>query len=103
MPAEGWHVTLAFLGDVPGARVAGLLSALGPVVAGTPALTLQLAGGGRFGSRLDGFFHRHRLLRQYQRALVAAGGEEQQRSRCQRNQDGVSMGDLHAPSIAIGG
>lgn len=51
MLAEGWHVTLAFLGDVPGARVAGLLSALGPVVAGTPPLTLQLAGAGRFGNR----------------------------------------------------
>ncbi|MSW64082.1 MAG: RNA 2',3'-cyclic phosphodiesterase [Actinobacteria bacterium] len=45
------HVTLAFLGDVPRARLSGLLPALGPAVAGSPPVTLQLTGAGRFGSR----------------------------------------------------
>lgn len=45
------HVTLAFLGEVPGARVAGLLGALGPVAAGSRAPDLQLTGAGTFGRR----------------------------------------------------
>ncbi|MCO7222562.1 RNA 2',3'-cyclic phosphodiesterase [Klenkia sp. PcliD-1-E] len=45
------HVTLAFLGEVPGARVAGLLAALGPVAAGSHAPELRLAGAGTFGRR----------------------------------------------------
>ncbi|WP_268247932.1 RNA 2',3'-cyclic phosphodiesterase [Klenkia taihuensis] len=45
------HITLAFLGEVPGARVAGLLGALGPVAAGAPPATLQLTGAGTFGRR----------------------------------------------------
>lgn len=49
MAPESWHVTLAFLGEVPGSQIAGLLSALGPVVAGAPPMTLQLGGAGRFG------------------------------------------------------
>ena len=40
-----------FLGDVPAARLASLTAAVGSAVAGTPALSLQLAGGGRFGAR----------------------------------------------------
>lgn len=48
---ESFHVTLAFLGDVPRARFAGLIGALGPVVAGAPPMTLQLDGAGRFGRR----------------------------------------------------
>jgi 2'-5' RNA ligase len=35
---------------VPEDRVQPLLAAAGPAVAGTPPMTLQLAGGGRFGS-----------------------------------------------------
>jgi 2'-5' RNA ligase len=46
-----WHLTLLFLGAVPDAAVDPLVTAAGPAVAGTPALRLQLAGGGRFGSR----------------------------------------------------
>lgn len=48
---DSWHVTLAFLGDVPGSRLAGLLSALGPVIAGAPPMTVQVTGAGRFGRR----------------------------------------------------
>ena len=40
-----------FLGDVPAPRLAPLTAAVGAAVAGAPALSLQLAGGGRFGSR----------------------------------------------------
>ena len=40
-----------FLGDVPAPLLAPLTAAVAPAVAGTPALSLQLAGGGRFGSR----------------------------------------------------
>ncbi len=45
------HLTLAFLGEVPHARLAGLLAALGPAVAGSPPVTVRLTGAGRFGSR----------------------------------------------------
>jgi 2'-5' RNA ligase len=50
-PSSRWHLTLLFLGDVPAARLAPLTAAVGPAVAGTPPLALQLAGAGRFGSR----------------------------------------------------
>jgi 2'-5' RNA ligase len=46
-----WHLTLVFLGDVPARLLTPLSTAVAPAVAGTPALTLQLAGAGRFGSR----------------------------------------------------
>jgi 2'-5' RNA ligase len=48
---ERWHLTLLFLGTVPADRVPPLVAALGAAVAGTPPLTLRLAGAGRFGSR----------------------------------------------------
>jgi 2'-5' RNA ligase len=49
-PADRWHLTLLFLGAVPEECVPPLVAAVGPVVAGTPAMTLRLTGGGRFGS-----------------------------------------------------
>jgi RNA 2',3'-cyclic 3'-phosphodiesterase len=39
-----------FLGDVPEGRVRPLVEAAAPAVAAAPAMTLRLAGGGRFGS-----------------------------------------------------
>ncbi|MFQ1003520.1 RNA 2',3'-cyclic phosphodiesterase [Modestobacter sp. SSW1-42] len=48
---ERWHLTLVFLGDVPAPLLAPLTAAVGAAVAGTPPLSLQLAGAGRFGSR----------------------------------------------------
>ena len=45
-----WHLTLLFLGAVPDDRVPPLTVAAGTVVAGAPAMTLRLAGTGRFGS-----------------------------------------------------
>lgn len=41
---------MLFLGDVPADRVPALVDAAGPAVAAAPAMTLRLAGGGRFGS-----------------------------------------------------
>jgi 2'-5' RNA ligase len=48
---ERWHLTLLFLGTVPTDRVPALIDALEQAVRGTPAMTLRLARGGRFGSR----------------------------------------------------
>ena len=47
---DRWHLTLLFLGAVPDDRVSPLVDAAAPAVGGTPAMTLRLAGGGRFGS-----------------------------------------------------
>lgn len=46
-----WHLTLVFLGDVAADLVSPLTTAVAPAVAATPAMSLQLAGAGRFGSR----------------------------------------------------
>jgi 2'-5' RNA ligase len=48
IPPSRWHLTLLFLGDVPAHLLAPLTTAVAPAVAGTPPLTLQLAGAGRF-------------------------------------------------------
>ncbi|MGZ4606354.1 MAG: RNA 2',3'-cyclic phosphodiesterase [Blastococcus sp.] len=47
---DRWHLTLLFLGTVPDARLPDVLAAAGPALAGTPPMSLRLAGGGRFGS-----------------------------------------------------
>jgi 2'-5' RNA ligase len=47
---DRWHLTLLFLGDVPADRVPELIDVAAPAVAAAPAMTLRLAGGGRFGS-----------------------------------------------------
>jgi 2'-5' RNA ligase len=48
-PAERWHVTLAFLGEVADERRADVERALTDIPASGP-FTLRLAGGGRFGN-----------------------------------------------------
>ncbi|MDR3034135.1 MAG: RNA 2',3'-cyclic phosphodiesterase, partial [Kitasatospora sp.] len=47
----GWHLTLAFLGEVPADEVPALEHALARVAGGHPAHRLRLAGGGTFGQR----------------------------------------------------
>jgi 2'-5' RNA ligase len=47
---DRWHLTLLFLGTVPGADVPAVVAAAGQPVSATPPMTLRLAGGGRFGS-----------------------------------------------------
>ncbi len=80
-PAERWHVTLAFLGDVEPERLPDVERALDGVPPGEP-LRLRMAGGGSFGrgrtavlwagldGDLDGLTALHGGIR---RALTAAG------------------------------
>jgi 2'-5' RNA ligase len=49
---ERWHLTLCFLGEVPDGRVAAVESSVGRKVARHGALSLRLAGAGRFGRRV---------------------------------------------------
>ncbi|MEV7021644.1 RNA 2',3'-cyclic phosphodiesterase [Kitasatospora sp. NPDC093558] len=49
---EGWHLTLAFLGQVSEDRLPELEAALAAVAQAHPAHRLRIAGGGRFGDRV---------------------------------------------------
>ncbi|AUG79170.1 Putative 2'-5' RNA ligase [Kitasatospora sp. MMS16-BH015] len=49
---EGWHLTLAFLGELPVTEVPAVEELLGRVAAGHGAHRLRLAGGGCFGDRV---------------------------------------------------
>jgi len=44
-----WHVTLAFIGEVPDDRLARAVGAVDATVVGQEPPTLRIAGGGRFG------------------------------------------------------
>jgi 2'-5' RNA ligase len=44
-----WHVTLAFIGEVPDERLPAAIDAVDGAVAGQERSTLRIAGGGRFG------------------------------------------------------
>lgn len=48
-PAGKWHITLAFLGDVPDDRVAMVGQAVDHAACAPRSITLRLAGGGSFG------------------------------------------------------
>jgi RNA 2',3'-cyclic 3'-phosphodiesterase len=50
-PTEGWHLTLAFLGEVPDAARPELAERLGRAARRHGPHHLRLAGGGRFGDR----------------------------------------------------
>lgn len=47
-PADQFHITLKFLGDVPAEQLAAVQAALEPVCAGSPALALSVRGIGFF-------------------------------------------------------
>ncbi|GAA1236623.1 RNA 2',3'-cyclic phosphodiesterase [Kitasatospora nipponensis] len=49
---EDWHITLAFLGELPSTAVPPLRRALAGPTAAHPALRLELRGGGHFDERL---------------------------------------------------
>jgi 2'-5' RNA ligase len=49
---QGWHLTLAFLGQVEEAEVSKLEPRLERVAHRQPAHTLRISGGGRFGDRV---------------------------------------------------
>lgn len=50
---ENWHITLAFLGEVPTGRVPVAAAVMQEVAAGAVPLRLCVAGGGTFGGRRD--------------------------------------------------
>ena len=50
---ENWHVTVAFLGDVPVIRVPAVEAVMAQVAATVSPLRLCVAGGGTFGSRRE--------------------------------------------------
>lgn len=50
---ENWHITLAFLGDVPVSRVSVAAAVVGEAAASGVPLRLHIAGGGTFGGRRD--------------------------------------------------
>ncbi|RKT16377.1 2'-5' RNA ligase [Streptomyces sp. 1114.5] len=49
---EGWHLTLAFLGEVPAERLPDLEAGLADVAEVHPVHRLRIAGAGRFGDRV---------------------------------------------------
>ena len=49
-PRDRWHLTVLFLGAVPEDLAPALEEGLGQAAVATPAMTLRLAGAGRFGS-----------------------------------------------------
>ncbi|MGH8774308.1 MAG: RNA 2',3'-cyclic phosphodiesterase [Jiangellaceae bacterium] len=72
---EMWHVTLAFYGDVPDGNVVDLHARLGRAARRHPALTLGLAGAGRFAGRAlwVGCAGDVATLRDLARSVAAAG------------------------------
>ncbi|MFD8478074.1 RNA 2',3'-cyclic phosphodiesterase [Kitasatospora sp. NPDC059673] len=76
---EDWHITLAFLGELPTTAVPLLLSALSGTAASQPALALRLRGGGHFDDRLlwsgiDGDLEGlHRLAAEIRRLVRSCG------------------------------
>ncbi|MFE6050883.1 RNA 2',3'-cyclic phosphodiesterase [Kitasatospora sp. NPDC056446] len=74
---EGWHLTLAFLGEVPAERLPGLEAGLAAVAGAHPAHRLRIAGAGRFGDRVlwAGVEGRTRELRRLAEAVTEAVAE----------------------------
>ncbi|MGA5821652.1 RNA 2',3'-cyclic phosphodiesterase [Kitasatospora sp. NPDC094028] len=76
---EDWHITLAFLGELPATAVPLLRSVLAGLAAARPALRLGLRGGGQFDERLlwsgiDGDLEGLHLLADDVRELVRSCG-----------------------------
>lgn len=74
---EGWHLTLAFLGQVPAERLPELETALAAVAEVHPAHRLRIAGAGRFGDRVlwAGVEGRTWALRGLAEAVAGAAAE----------------------------
>ncbi|WP_131784297.1 RNA 2',3'-cyclic phosphodiesterase [Protofrankia symbiont of Coriaria ruscifolia] len=51
-PPESWHITLAFLGEVPATVRPELAQQLAQVASEYPPVPVVIAGGGRFGTRV---------------------------------------------------
>ncbi|MEU1131905.1 RNA 2',3'-cyclic phosphodiesterase [Streptomyces sp. NPDC005900] len=76
---EDWHITLAFLGEVPSAVVPALCPPLADLAAARAPLTLALRGGGHFDERvvwcgIDGDLDAFRQLAAEVRAVVEECG-----------------------------
>lgn len=71
---EGWHLTLAFLGEVAPERVPELETALAAVARAHPVHRLRIAGSGRFGDKVlwAGVEGRTRELRRLAEAVTEA-------------------------------
>lgn len=52
VPAAGWHVTCAFLGEITGSQSDEMADALADIAAATQPITLRLVGAGAFPSPL---------------------------------------------------
>ncbi|MEU6981898.1 RNA 2',3'-cyclic phosphodiesterase [Streptomyces sp. NPDC046324] len=76
---EDWHITLAFLGELPAATVPLLRPPLAALAAARPSLDLGLRGGGHFDERvlwsgIDGDLEGLHLLASEVRAVARACG-----------------------------
>ncbi|MFJ6620998.1 RNA 2',3'-cyclic phosphodiesterase [Kitasatospora sp. NPDC091335] len=71
---EGWHLTLAFLGEVPAERLPELGEGLAAVAGVHPVHRLRIAGAGRFGDRVlwAGVEGQGRALRRLAEAVTEA-------------------------------
>ncbi|MFD5430975.1 RNA 2',3'-cyclic phosphodiesterase [Kitasatospora sp. NPDC127067] len=74
---DGWHLTLAFLGEVPAERLPELAAGLAAVAEVHPVHRLRIAGAGRFGDRVlwAGVEGRTWALRRLADAVTAATAE----------------------------
>ncbi|GAA1980597.1 RNA 2',3'-cyclic phosphodiesterase [Kitasatospora viridis] len=74
---DGWHLTLAFLGEVPEERLPVLGEALARAALDHPVHRLRLAGGGHFGGRVlwVGMAGETWTLRALARSVAVAVGE----------------------------
>jgi 2'-5' RNA ligase len=79
---DNWHITLAFLGEVPETRVPAASAVMREVAAASTSMPLCVTGGGRFGGRRDPILwagiggevdELRRLARMLQRGLRRVG------------------------------
>ncbi|MEV4559664.1 RNA 2',3'-cyclic phosphodiesterase [Kitasatospora sp. NPDC049285] len=116
----GWHLTLAFLGEVPASDVPRLETGLARVAGECGAHRLRLAGGGTFGDRVlwsgvDGeVWALRRLAEQVREALdvtddthgfhphltLARAGSTRGRRRAEQR---AAVGELHAMAAVMDG
>ncbi|MFF4340354.1 RNA 2',3'-cyclic phosphodiesterase [Kitasatospora sp. NPDC001540] len=112
----GWHLTLAFLGEVPADEVPALEHALARIAGAHPKHRLRLSGGGTFGERAlwAGVEGEVRVLRELAAAVRGALGAEDEergfhphltlaRSGTTRSRTPAGPGELRAMADALRG
>lgn len=93
VPLTRWHLTLAFLGEVPDATLGPLGQRLARAAARNAAMMLAFAGAGRFGSRVlwAGVTGDRKQLRELAQSTVAAS-----------RRAGVAVDDrVHRPHLTL--